>query len=281
MELKKSQDALNRIMDDVIPVELRKSAIPLIVGSGLRLDIVGTATLYRVADQHFLVTASHVLDDLSDRGLCVPASDGAFVRIYGTWQRSELFDIAVLSLSDAVVDKLGDYSFTGLHNVSLHETVAKGVFCLHGYPAVLSPGGDDANIDLALRPFEFKTYGYEGPTAAFPRYEPSLHLLLSAKDSDCTEFNGEPFKFRTWGGPGARWLDFEGLSGCAVWAIGSTSKAPEEWKRDDAKIVAVETGVFRQAEAIKTTRWIGVISILCKAFPELKPAISLWQASRM
>jgi hypothetical protein len=62
-----------------------------------------------------------------------------------------------------------------------------------------------------------------------------------------------------------------------VWTIGDSKKPPTDWDADQARLIAVQTGVYPQRKIIKATRWIAVSTLLYEAFPELRGAMNLFR----
>ena len=64
-------------------------------------------------------------------------------------------------------------------------------------------------------------------------------------------------------------------SGCSIWMDDGA------WEPEKARIIAVETGLYTVARAVKGTYWGAVARLLWEAFPDLKPAMRLhcdWRA---
>jgi hypothetical protein len=66
-----------------------------------------------------------------------------------------------------------------------------------------------------------------------------------------------------------------GISGSGVWRLGKPGSAPELWRKEDAKVVGVATGVYDDAQVIKVTRWLFVNKLIYEAFPEVRSALAL------
>lgn len=285
-----SQKDANEAITKCIPDQAWKSAITLIEAEPKNETLCpwGTGTLFRVADESFLVTAGHVAKDAVDCNtpLCVPTSGDSFVQLHGNWFCStdnqygiskDPFDIAVLKLTSEVVEKLAADSFLRLNEIDFEEDLSKGIFALFGYPSRLSTPSTRSNDTLSIRPFQFVTYAYEGLTDFIKDFNERLHLLLSAKPTDMTSIsgmsgglvdrNGNPIDFPKGLG---------GISGCSVWRIGRRDRAIVRWAEEKPKIVAVQTGVYEDSQIIKATRWIGVSTLMHSAFPELRAALDLW-----
>lgn len=283
-----TQEDVNRAITKCLPDQAWKSAIAIIEAEPINETLCpfGTGTLFRVADESFLVTAGHVAKDAEkgDIPLCVPTSGNSFVQLHGSWIRSadnqygsyeDPFDIAVLKLTSKVVEKLAEDSFLRLSEVNYEEDLSKGIFALFGYPSKLSAPSTKSETQLLVRPFQLVTYAYTGTIKYIKGFQERFHLLLNAEPTDITGVSGEPVALiDREGNP----LDFPkglgGISGCSVWRIGRQDKAIERWGEEKPRIVAVQTGVY--TKIIKATRWIGVSTLIHSAFPELRPALGIW-----
>jgi hypothetical protein len=101
---------------------------------------------------------------------------------------------------------------------------------------------------------------------------------LGANQSESTDIKGRPFIFLDLNRNSLQFpRDLGGISGCSVWMIGSCDKPIEEWKKENSKIIAVQTGVYHKSQIIQATRWVAVSTLLHEAFPEVRPAMALWQ----
>ena len=183
-----SQKDANRAVTKCIPDQAWKSAITIIEAEPKNETLCpyGTGTLFRVADESFLVTAGHVAKDAvkSNTPLCVPTSDDSFVQLHGIWICSadnqygtskDPFDIAVLKLTSKVVEKLAADSFLRLNEIDFEEDLSKGIFALFGYPSSLSTPSTKSSANLSIRPFQFVTYAYEGPTDSIKDFNERFH----------------------------------------------------------------------------------------------------------
>jgi hypothetical protein len=47
----------------------------------------------------------------------------------------------------------------------------------------------------------------------------------------------------------------------------------DDWTPDCAKVVGVETSVYRETKVVKGTRWAGVAMLLWQNYPELRDEI--------
>jgi hypothetical protein len=77
------QKKINEIVNRLIPEEAWKSTVAIISVSGKTLRPFATGTLLRVADEYFLLTAGHVINEALkyDIGLCITGSNNSFVQV--------------------------------------------------------------------------------------------------------------------------------------------------------------------------------------------------------
>jgi hypothetical protein len=290
MELNSSseQEAVNKRINDCIPPKAWDSNVGIIIVLDKTLHQFGTGTLFRVADESFIVTAAHVIKEAYklDKGLCVTASNESFVRVHGNWICSsegqygtagDPFDIAVLQLDSNTVERLKDNFFLRLDDVIFDEDLSKGIFCLFGFPSLLSRASVNVDTKLILTPFQYATYSYEGPTDMLSEYQNRFHLLLSANPNETTDIRGRHFAFANRDGNRLQFpADLGGISGCSVWMVATRDIQEEDWSKKRVGVVAVQTSVYSRSQIIKSTRWVAVSTLLHEAFPQLRPALSLW-----
>jgi hypothetical protein len=129
---------------------------------------------------------------------------------------------------------------------------------------------------MKLRLLHFSTFPYQGDTSSLDGYEARYHLLLDAKYEELLDKSGDKIQFRMRSGASARMPnDLHGVSGCSVWQIGDLRIPAKQWRSDQARLVAIQTGVYQERSLIKATRWIAASTLLYTAFPELRSAIEL------
>ena len=149
---------------------------------------------------------------------------------------------------------------------------------IFGFPHLWSTRSTEQQAMMISRAFQFTTDLYSGPTSDLSNYSDRFHLLLNAYNDHLYDEKGSPARFQTLGGQPAMFpSDLRGISGCSVWRIGDSKKPPNEWDADQARLIAVQTGVYPQRQIIKSTRWIAVSTLLHEAFPELRGAMNLFR----
>jgi hypothetical protein len=274
---------LNQYLESLIPAEVREAAVPLVLVQGSTLTQFGTGTLLRIADESFVVTASHVISKAEERqgGLCIAGPHGSFVPLAGEWLCSAEghADVAVARLAAVSNQPLAEARFLRYGDVSMRGDLSTGVFVVFGYPSLWSEPSTSAKTVLQFGTFQYVTYPFDGETAALGNYERHWHLLLTARLEGTTDLEGKPVEFRNRQGFPARFpRDLGGISGCSVWKVGDLAKPLPKWKHERPKLVGVQTGVYDGAGVIKATRWAAVVDILYQEFTDLRPALELWRA---
>lgn len=270
-----------RQIDSLMPHEKAwGSTVALVIERGSRFHQFGTGTLFRIADESFLVTAMHVIEDANVEGnrLLISAPQGRFVPTgpQALLGERETFDVAVIQLPEKVVAYLEEKTFLRMDDICLRHQLSQGMFAIFGFPEMMS---FDEGGKFLLTRFHLMTYAFDGDTTPI-KFDPNHHLLLKADQSEVRGLDGKPMPFCYRGGVPAPFPDeLKGISGGSVWKISDTSDGVRSQGSGSARIVAVETGVFPRQACIKSTRWNAVRSIIYDAFPELRPSMDLWRPS--
>ncbi|MFO8007904.1 MAG: hypothetical protein R6V05_09220 [Candidatus Brocadiia bacterium] len=283
------QRAINEKVTAHIPGSAWKSATAIVIAQKNAVHQFGTAILFSVGDYSFAVTAGHVVKEAQRRGktLALSSAAGSFVAVPGQWLASsegqyrtdtDPFDIAVHKLPQDTVDRLSGKAFLRFDDIEFGSQPATAVYTLFGFPAVLTKSSTSDADKLLLRPFQYTTFAYDRETDGLAEYQERFHLLLDAQLGHSSAGDGSPAQFRDRQGnhvPFPKGLG--GISGCSVWRIGDLNTAIDDWGRERARNVAVQTSVYHGSQAIKATRWIAVRTLLHEAFPEVRPSMRLWR----
>jgi hypothetical protein len=263
------------------------AATVAIVGSLSRnVRHLGTGTLLAVADAKFVVTAAHVLRVAKEQGLTVaivPALGGVFTAVTARpWLLTsddgaeDRHDVALYRLDEREVGRLGGSDFVRIADVCFEKDLAAAYFVICGFPGMWSTASNPDG-DMKGRLLQYGTYPFKGSTSGLGGFDPQKHILLEGTPGDLLDHNGEPTRFQTRSGhPASMPGDLSGVSGCSIWRIGDFRTPVSEWNINAAQIVAVQTGVFRSAGAIKATRWNSVTTLLHLACPDLRATIEMY-----
>lgn len=125
---------------------------------------------------------------------------------------------------------------------------------------------------------QFGTVSSAQHTEALDGFDHQKHLLLEAKTEYVLNRAGDETYLRTRRGFSAQLPgDLGGISGCSVWMIGDLRLPIHEWRPQDARIVGIETAVYRQRGAIRATRWGAVSSVIYQTYPDLRDALEIYR----
>jgi hypothetical protein len=140
----RSQREFNEKMLAQIPLHARDCTVPIVNGT---IHQFGTGTLFRIADNFFLVTAGHVIKDACKLGktLGIGASDDrSFIALtgkvssegqYGT--TIDPLDIGLYRLPSDAVARMKQQRFLFLDEIEFDEQ-STAVYMLFGFPSVWS-----------------------------------------------------------------------------------------------------------------------------------------------
>lgn len=278
-----------RAMSGSVPAVVADSTVIIVGANAPVVRHFGSGTLLRVVDKSFVVTAAHVLRSacLSGATVGISGGDSNFIATAGSWILSDgigdvsgtdPLDIAVYPLGEDQTARMRKRTFLRLTDVSFSTDLSYGYFLISGFPQIWSGECNDMIETMKLRLLQFSTFAYRGNTVALDGYNGKYHLLLDAKPEEILNESGDQIQFRTRTGAWAKLPnDLHGVSGCSVWQIGDLRIPINQWHADRAKLVAIQTGVYPGRALIKATRWIAVSTLLHSAFPELRPAIELYE----
>lgn len=235
----------------------------------------GTGTLLAIADENFLITASHVFEFASRKkcDLYIGGANGTLPVALGgeLVSTDDYFDVAVIQIDEDVVKRLASKSFLRIGDVTFDRPKPGDLFTLFGFPTVLSVARESR---LGLSAFQMTSQLYDGDTSALGEFHPECHFCLMASLDQTKDVHGNAAEFVTPGGASAQFpRDLGGISGCSVWKIGNLNTIDRETK--EAKLVGVQTGVYSTSECIKVTRWGIVAKMIEESMPRFARAIRM------
>lgn len=266
-----------------VPKHAWDATVAIVVARRPAVYLLGTGSLFQIADRSFVVTAAHVIKLAHEHDKTIGISgDNSFISVHGDWTSSvsssedDPLDVAVYPLPQGAVQRLSRFRFLRIDDVSFDEQSKAGVFTLFGHPAIWSSPSQEEGEALRLRGLEYTAIAYQGSVKTLIGYDPRYHLLLDAQAQEVTWDNGTRAAFIDQGGKTATFpRDLKGISGCPVWRIVDLNVPPENWQKLAPKVVGVQTGIYQESQVIRVTRWAAVTTLINAAFPELRPAINL------
>ena len=270
MEKRLATRALIGKMDDALLPLFQQCILPIYAEQDGSPVQCGTGTLFRVADTSFLVTASHVADIAAVHKYQLYITDATQgsngIALEGNLHSERNLDVAVWELTSRVVAELPNRKFLTVHHADrTRSRLGKGWFYVHGYPNIWSVPNPDGQR-IAVKPFTYGAVLYDGPTNIFEKYDPNVHLLLAAPNYGNVDSQGIETEMPE---------SLAGISGCSLWQAYYEGLPPENWNIDDAVIVAVQTGTYKNGTVVKGTFWWVVNEIIVRNYPNLKRALDI------
>ena len=272
-----------------VPSLTVRSTVGLVASKDRVLRQIGSGTLLAVADRQFVVTAAHVARDASEVGATVGVSgtlDGNFVAAAGTWLLSgdpgqptqDDRDVAVYPLSRSQGTRFDPTAFVRVGDVAFLADTSSGCFVVTGFPVMWSSSLTPEEVTMKSKMLQYGTFALAGSTAGLVGFAPERHFLLEATPEFLLDSGGQRTSLRTrTGHPAQMPNDLVGVSGCSVWKIGDFTRPFDTWSAREAKLVGVETSVYKQRRAIKVTRWASVASLLYVAVPETRRVLEMYE----
>ena len=221
-----------------------------------------SGVLIAIADQGFVVTAAHGLQEYTDARIPLHVTsprrgEGGIPllgELHGTAVKT--LDLAVVKVDHDTKSRLDDAGarFLRVTDVDNRATATPALYLVRGYPT-----------DLNADPMTYSTVLYQGdpPTASEYPFDPEFHLLLD---------HSRDLLWR--GGEVARSPKIEGMSGCGIWRL--TTRPPSDlaaWSPDERRLVAIQNKCL-YGSYLKGT-WIRhAFRLINHRCPELRRALS-------
>jgi hypothetical protein len=202
------------------------------------VHLLGSGSLFQIADQRFVVTAAHVVKSAHARNktIGITGDTGCMISVDGEWMVSasnlpeDPLDIAVYRLPERALAKLRQSRFLRIADADFGEQPKSAVYTVFGHPGIwASPSRRDEEA-LQLKGLEYSAYTYERSIETLEGYEPKYHLLLDAEAERVSWSDGSKATFRKLDGSDAIFpRALKGISGGPVWRIGDLSVPIDDW----------------------------------------------------
>jgi hypothetical protein len=240
--------------------------VPLIEedSGGDQVAVRGTGTLFKVLGRHFLVTASHVLEDFSGNHIGLPVKRIGGAGEFWTFDKSmlirstnEYIDVGAIELHTAgLVEALLDQ---GQHFLSPDDLAPHrqqfDYYVIVGFPASVA-----FTRTGAIWPRAIKITSCEYLGDSNPRADPETDLLLEfAPDGERPD------------GTLAETPKLQGISGAAVWGLSAVASGPIWSPHNLLRVAGVQHSYQRDAY-IRAHRWVVVAGLLERLDPTLGSA---------
>jgi len=247
------------------------------------MDKDRTGVFLQIGCDHFVVTASHFIQDYVDKGTYLFMSwddeEHCFIPLASdqiATSDSETLDVAVVKLSHENSEKLRKrHTPITIQNMARNSLTSDGLFLIVGYPRAGTEFPEQNPLEELKEPLlETLKYCAKRTTKKWTgdglTFSSLTHILLGmSRDSYLASTGcGDLLPVHE---------QVQGISGCGVWLI-----ADRRWKKsldeiclDDCKLIAIEH-TYDDKTGIVAATWIDlVLMMIAMKFPETKPAIDL------
>lgn len=212
----KSNDKIDKVVKDLIETDLLRFTIQFFYKSEEGLRPFGSGVLAHIHSIHFILTASHVADYLTDEqnALFIRVDRQKYINVIGDIKytdidKSEGIDLAYIKVDKEMIAPLSKpYKFITIDKLSQHNNMLDAMnYCVLGFPEknikfennTLETG---ASFFLTSASNE-KPYNYYG-------FKKSDSFLVDMKGKGIDVKTGNKSKVNT---------HFYGISGCGLWYL--------------------------------------------------------------
>jgi hypothetical protein len=247
-----SEHERSAVRDFLIQVTL-----PIIIEKGGSFGVVGTGTLFKIADRHFLISAAHILDDHSpeqwsfgttpSRGIIMTFGRGEFYKPTDT-----AVDVCIVELKDkdAVAELEKGWRFLTLDNVWIPDLSADDIL-LCGFPSAKSTfDGESLHGRLIL--VRSKLFDRPPDIKDSEPVKKGVDFFIQF-DNPVNELTGE----------NVSQLDIGGVSGSSIWAYkrGGWERRAIWSSELSLRVIGVQSAYLKN-EYLRGKSWGTVLSLL-------------------
>lgn len=264
MEKILKRERASKIIDQLTSLLMPRilaTTAPLYRYDGNIMEPFASALIIRLGDEHFLLTAAHVRDDLSKFDLYFGSTGMVRLCDYDYWGyacsppgEDDKIDIAIFHVSKQTAGELKKEEFLTLSDLEILGQVSTACFFVFGgYPVSKNRPSRSEDIRADLRLFLVdsappKDYENAG-------LDPNFSLLL--------RFN----KNKVWGPSGRTTApDLYGISGGGVWSFNNQSTSTESTPR----LVAIAIEWWKGQKRILATKVHVALEMIYDRFPNLR-----------
>jgi hypothetical protein len=240
----------------------------------------GSGVLLQIGDEHFLLSAAHVIDFTSIHDipyLLSPAKGTEPVALnkfrVGTspippnrdpkdpnMRDDDLLDVGFIELNQSIVERLLPVRrFATLREVDVDGGLKRGCYLILGYPHKLSVT-DPLKQKIYSEPLRYITELCDDPA---DKFDPTREVQLKYPEKGLNAGMAEVIV------PSPK-----GMSGCGIWRL-AEMKPSVKWSKDDVKLVAIDHMWHGERRFIRGTRVRYALQLIYKFYSSLRPIMDL------
>jgi hypothetical protein len=238
--------------DKMVPWDLAwKSIVAIVIHKGPRPSLHGTRTLLKVADQHFVITAAHVITGGNSNLFMIPSDSPLKVLFIGEAILANNMDVGVLELNPEEAKKIPPERFLRLDCFSTGVGASDSLYAVMGFPQMMFSLENKKIIK-----YHHLATGWEGNPEELEGYDKRFHFHIGANLDEARGPDGKLIEFTYPSVPISAPFpqELKGISGGPVWKITNTPHCNYS-DSSHARIVGVECGVFQKAQCIRAVKW--------------------------
>ena len=261
------------IINDTCLKTIDRTSVPILGIQDGEIRHDRTGILYKIADDHFIITASHDLHQIVKANIplylsmnkpgVMPVPLGK-AKVHST--EDEGRDVAAILLSQETANEVSKHKDFLPHNhIDLNGAESRGPFVFFGYPMHWSVQkvSDDYLMSKGL---VFFTLPHSGPRLESAFYDQRLHILLNfTRDAiDCVQESEDQLP------------RLYGISGCGIWQVGDIIEN-EVKPRDEESVtlVGIQHRWFPDLDYIQGTKIRFALDFIIENYPELRAAMNI------
>ena len=253
--------------------QIDRFSVPILAVQDDRILHNRTGVLYRIANDYFVLTASHKLPETVNANIPlylsmnkpgvvpIPLADAKF---HSTEEVGR--DVSAIWLPPETVEEIAKHKDFLSHNqIDLNGANSRGPFAFFGYPMDWSGHlvSDEYVRSLGLA---FATFPHSGPMYEEAFFDPKLHVAMNFSRDGIQALTGK--------------VDYlpklHGISGCGVWQIGDMVDGELRPRNENTvTLVAIQHRWFPMHDYIQATRIGWALSYIAENFPGVRAPMEI------
>jgi hypothetical protein len=263
---------LQRVRDECFPA-IERFSVPFYGLQDGQVKHDRTGVLYRIAQDHFILTAAHDLRAIIKHAipLFIPpiVADAGPIALRGAifhTTEEDGRDVAAIKLPSAIAEQLRPGREFLSHDKIARTDDGKGLYVVFGYPmawTVADPSGA-----MSSHPLIYLARTYTGEMLPETYFDPKVHIALQFEEDAIEVTTGEPVQL-----PSMR-----GISGCGIWRVSDwNAESLAHCSEKNLRLVGLQHRRISSARRnyVQGTQIQYAIGRIADAYPELARPMNL------